>query len=43
MPMLRFDLDELFENLISEEKSKKQNSTDTEHIDKFGRVSREVP
>ncbi len=43
MPMLHFDLDELFENLISEEKSKKQNSTDTKHIDKFGRVSREVP
>ena len=42
MPMLHFDLDELFENLILEEKSKKQNSTDTEHIDKFSRVSREM-
>ena len=42
MPMLHFDLDELFENLIPEEKSKKQNSTDTEHKDKFRRVGREV-
>ena len=43
MPMLHFDLDELFEDLISEEKSKKQNSTDTTHKDKFGRNGREVP
>jgi len=41
--MIHFDLDELFEDLIPEEKSKNQNSTNTEHIDKFGRVSREVP
>ena len=43
MPMLHFDLDELFEDLIPEEKSKKQNSTDTEHKDKFSRNGREVP
>jgi len=43
MPMLHFDLDELFEDLIPEEKSKKQNSTDTTHKDKFGRNGREVP
>ena len=43
MPMLHFDLDELFEDLISEEKPKKQNSTDTTHKDKFGRNGREVP
>ena len=43
MPMLHFDLDELFEDLLPEEKSKNQNSTDTEHKDKFSRVSREVP
>ena len=43
MPMIHFDLDELFEDLIPEEKSKKQNSTETKHINKFGRVSREVP
>lgn len=43
MPMLHFDLDELFEDLIPEEKSKKQNSTDTTHKDKFSRNSREVP
>ena len=43
MPMLHFDLDELFKDLIPEEKSKKQNSTDKEHTDKIGRVSREVP
>lgn len=43
MPMLHFDLDELFEDLIPEEKSKKQNSTDTTHKDKFSRNGREVP
>ena len=43
MPMLHFDLDELFKDLIPEEKSKRQNSTDKGHKDKFGRVSREVP
>ena len=43
MPMLHFDLDELFEDLLPEEKSKKQNSTDTEHKDKFSRNGREVP
>ena len=43
MPMIHFDLDELFADLIPEEKSKKQKFTDTEHIDQFGRVSREVP
>ena len=43
MPMLHFDLDELFEDLISEEKPKKQNSTDTTYKDKFSRNGREVP
>ena len=43
MPMPHFDLDELFKDLIPEEKSKRQNSTDKGHKDKFGRVSREVP
>ena len=43
MPMIHFDLDELFEDLIPEEKSKNQNSTNTEHIDKFGRVGTETP
>ena len=43
MPMLHFDLDELFEDLISEEKSKKQNSTDTTHKEKNGGIGGEVP
>jgi len=43
MPMLHFDLDELFKDLIPEEKSKRQNSKEKGHKDKFGRVSREVP
>jgi len=43
MPMLHFDLDELFEDLIPEEKSKKQNSTDTTHKEKNGGIGGEVP
>ena len=43
MPMLHFDLDELFEDLIPEEKSQKQNSTDTTHKEKNGGIGGEVP
>ena len=43
MPMLHFDLDELFEDLILEEKSKKQNATDTAHKEKIDGVGGEVP
>ena len=43
MPMLHFDLDELLEDLISEEKSKNQNSTDTTHKEKNGGIGGEVP
>ena len=41
--MLHFDLDELFEDLIPEEKSQKQNPTDTTHKEKNGGIGGEVP